>query len=235
MFLANALSRVLLAVVLAWMPEERAPGEAHQPKAGYRDVFADRALRTVLIATLVLAFTGYAAVDSGLPAYGTVVAHVSVHIIALSITVNTAVIVAAQLVVLRWVRLLRRSRALALVGLIWAVSWAVFWLASVPASLALRIACVFGFAALFAPGETVMAPTVSPLVNSLAGDQVRRRANALSSALLGRVRSVPRYLHRADRGWLVRIVAGAAVRRVPRHRLARARPSRSICRRSRPT
>jgi MFS family permease len=182
LFLANVLSRLLFAVVLAWVPDVRAPREAHQPKAGYRDVFGDRALRTVLIATLMLAFTGYAAVDSGLPAYGTVEAHVSVHIIALSIAVNTAVIVAAQLVVLRWVRLLRRSRALAVVGLIWAISWAVFGLAAVPASPVLRIACVFGFAGLFALGETVMAPTVSPLINSLADDRVRGRANALSSA-----------------------------------------------------
>ncbi len=51
-----------------------------------------------------------------------------------------------------------------------------------PSSSALRIVCVFAFAGLFALGETVMAPTVTPLVNSLADDRVRGRANALSSA-----------------------------------------------------
>jgi hypothetical protein len=40
----------------------------------------------VLLAVLVLAFTGYAAMDSGLPAYATVHARVSVHVVALSIT-----------------------------------------------------------------------------------------------------------------------------------------------------
>jgi MFS family permease len=38
------------------------------------------------------------------------------------------------------------------------------------------------FAALFGLGETFMAPTVSPLVNSLADDRVRGRANSLASA-----------------------------------------------------
>lgn len=182
LFLVNAVSCLLFAVILSRVANVRAPREAHQPKAGYRDVLAHRSLRTVVIATLVLAFTGYAALDSGLPAYATVEAHVSVHIVALGIAVNTAVIVAAQLAVLRWVRLLRRSRALAAIGLIWAIAWAVFGLSALPASPALRVTCVFSFTALFGLGETVMAPTVSPLVNSLADERVRGRANALSSA-----------------------------------------------------
>jgi len=139
-------------------------------------------LRTVLLATLVLAFTGYAALDSGLPAYATVEAHVSVHVVVLSITVNTMVIVAAQLFVLRLVRLLRRSQALAVIGLIWAVAWAIFGLSALPASPGLRVACVMSFTALFGLGETFMAPTVTPLVNSLADERVQGRANALSSS-----------------------------------------------------
>jgi MFS family permease len=181
LFLANALSCLLFAGALSRVPNARATRQVRETKAGYRDVLAQRGLRTVMIATLVLAFTGYAALDSGLPAYATVKAHVSVHVVALAITVNTAVIVAAQLFVLRLVRGLRRSRALMVVGLIWAVSWAVFGLAAVPSSPALRITCVFVFAGLFGLGETFMAPTVAPLVNSLADERVRGRANALSS------------------------------------------------------
>jgi MFS family permease len=90
-------------------------------------------------------------------------AHVSVHVVALSLTVNTAVIVAGQLITLRVVRLLRRSRALAAIGLIWAVSWAVFGLSVLPAGPAGRIACVFGFTGLFGVGEMFLAPTVPAL------------------------------------------------------------------------
>lgn len=182
LFLANGLVCLLFAAVLTRLPNVLAPREPQQAKAGYRDVLAHRGLRTVVIATLAVAFTGYAALDSGLPAYATVEAHVSVHVVALSITVNTLVIVAAQLIVLRVLRKLRRSRALAAIGLIWAVSWAVFGLSALPVPLPARITCVFLFTGLFGLGETFMAPTISPLINSLAGERVRGRANALSSS-----------------------------------------------------
>ena len=181
LFGANALSCLIYAVIVTRLPNVRGDHEDGQPKASYREVLAERRLRTVLLAVLLLAFTGYAAMDSGLPAYATVKAGVSVHVVALSITVNTGIIVASQLGVLRLVRRLRRSRALAAIGLIWAVSWAIFGLSAWPVHAALRITCVLAFSALFAVGETVMVPTTVPLLNSLAADRIRGRANALSS------------------------------------------------------
>jgi MFS family permease len=181
LFLVNAVSCVIFAAMLIALPNVRPSCEADRPKAGYREVLAVRPLRTALIAILALAFTGYAALDSGLPAYATVEAHLSVHVVALSITLNTVVIVVSQLFVLRLVRRLRRSRALSAIGLIWAVSWAVFGLSALPVSEGLRIAAVLVFSGLFAVGETFMAPTTSPLVNSLASDRVRGRANALAT------------------------------------------------------
>jgi MFS family permease len=183
LFLANAVSCLLFAAVLSFLPSlhrPRARARSEQ-RSGYRDVLAHRGLRLVMVASLILAFTGYPAFDSGLPAYSTVAAHVSAHVVALSLTVNTAVIVATQLIVLRLVRRIRRSRALAITGLILAVSWAVFGLAALPVPPAGRIACVFGFTALFGLGETVLAPTIGPLVNSLTDDRVRGRANSLSA------------------------------------------------------
>jgi MFS family permease len=181
MFLGNAVCCLLFTAVLTSLPDIRPAHTPDTAKAGYRDVLANRPLRAVVIATLVLAFTGYAALDSGLPAFATVEAHTSVRVVALALTANTALIVVAQLFVLRLVRVLRRSRALAMIGLIWAVSWAIFGLAGLGLSHAARIACILGFAALFGLGETFMAPTISPLVNSLADDQTRGRANALST------------------------------------------------------
>lgn len=181
LFLANAVSCLVFVAVLATLPNIRHVRTADQPAGGYREVLGNRPLRTALLAILALAFTGYAALDSGLPAYATVEARVSVHVVALSITVNTAIIVASQLFVLRLVRRLRRSRALAAIGLIWAASWAIFGLSALPDSAGLRVATVLAFSGLFALGETFMAPTTAPLVNSLASDRVRGRANALAS------------------------------------------------------
>ena len=183
MFLGNAVCCLLFTVVLSNLPDIRPPHAAQGAKVGYRDVLANLPLRAVVIATLVLAFTGYAALDTGLPAFATVEAHVSVRVVALSLTANTVLIVAAQLFVLRLVRVLRRSRALAMIGLIWAVSWAIFGLAGLGLPHGVRIACILAFAALFGLGETFMAPTISPLVNSLADDRTRGRANALSTGV----------------------------------------------------
>ena len=181
MFLGNAVCCLLFTLVLTKLPDIRPPHSPDGAKVGYRDVLANRPLRAVVIATLVLAFTGYAALDAGLPAFATVEAHAPVRVVALALTANTVLIVVAQLFVLRLVRVLRRSRALAMIGLIWAVSWAIFGLAGLGLPYAARIACILGFAALFGLGETFMAPTISPLVNSLADDQTRGRANALST------------------------------------------------------
>lgn len=181
LFLANAASCLLFAATLPFLPSLRRPRGADEPRVGYRDVLASRALRLILIASLLISFTGYPAFDQGLPAYSTVEAHMSAHIVALSLTVNTAFIVATQLLVLRLVRRIRRSRSLALVGLISAVSWAVFGLAALPIPLASRVTCVFMFTALFGLGETFVAPTLAPLVNIMADDRVRGRANSLAA------------------------------------------------------
>ena len=96
--------------------------------------------------------------------------HVSDHVIALSFTVNTAVIVAVQMLVLRLVRRHRRSSALAAVGLIFAASWALLGFAEVIDRPGWRVVIVLAFTGLFGVGETVVAPTRNPLINSLADD-----------------------------------------------------------------
>jgi MFS family permease len=88
LFLANAASCLFFAAVLPFLPHLRRPRAQAEPRVGYRDVLAHGGLRLLLAASLILAFTGYAAMDSGLPAYSTVEAHVSVRVVALSLTVN---------------------------------------------------------------------------------------------------------------------------------------------------
>jgi MFS family permease len=181
LFLANAASCLIFAAVLRSLPALRTAPARREQRAGYRDVLARPALRLVLLASLIVAFTGPPAFDSGLPAYASVEAHVSARVVALSCTVNTALIVLAQLFVLRRVRRARRSSALAVSGLILAVSWAVLGLAALPTAATGRIAFVFGFTALFGLGEAVLAPTVGPLVNRLADDRLRGRTNSLAA------------------------------------------------------
>lgn len=181
LFFGNSAGCLLFAAVVATLPRA-APAHLTRERAGsYREVLRNPDLRRVIGLSLAFALTGYGALDSGLPAYATVVAHVSVRIVALSLTANTVLIVAAQLVVLRVLRGRRRTTALSVVGVIWAVSWLLFGASALPGGLGTRNAMILGFSALFGVGETFMAPSLTPLVVSLADDSVRGRANALSS------------------------------------------------------
>jgi MFS family permease len=70
-----------------------------------------------------------------------------------------------------------------MVGVIWCASWVLFGFCALPGSTLVRDAIVLGFAALFGFGETFMAPSIAPLVNTLAPEEVRGRANALTSGM----------------------------------------------------
>jgi MFS family permease len=180
LFLANALSCLLFALVLPALPNLRRTKVVDETRVGYRFVLSHRGLRLMILASLLLAFIGPASFDSGVPAFASVAAHVSFHAIALSFTINTGVIVAIQMLMLRLVRRHRRSTALVAVGLIFAVSWALLGLAEAVDGPGWRIVILFAFVGLFAVGETIVAPTRNPLINALADDRIRGRANSIS-------------------------------------------------------
>jgi MFS family permease len=185
LFCGNALVTAVGAGLVLTVPEpaRTARRDGTGEPAGYRQVLGNPLLRRALVLTLLLALTGYAALDSGLPAYANVVGGVSAKIVALSLSANTLMIVLVQLPVLRLLRRRRRTSAVAVVGLIWCVSWALFGFCALPGSVAVRDAIVLAFAALFGFGETFMAPSLAPLVNTLAPEEVRGRANALTSGM----------------------------------------------------
>jgi MFS family permease len=180
LFLANGLSCLLFAVVLTALPNLRRTKAVDEIRVGYRYVLSQRGLRLMILASLLLAFIGPGSFDSGVPAFASVAAHVSFHAIALSFTINTATIVAIQMLVLRLVRRHRRSSALAGVGVIFAASWALLGFAEVVAGPGWRIVILFAFVSLFGVGETLVAPTRNPLINALADDRIRGRANSIS-------------------------------------------------------
>jgi len=180
LFLANALSCLLFAALLPALPNLRRTKVVNEARVGYRYVLSHRGLRLMILASLLLAFTGPATFDSGLPAFASVADHISDHAIAVSFTIDTGVIVAIQMLVLRIVQRHRRSSALATVGVIWAGSWALLGFAEIVDGPGWRIVILFAFVSLFAVGETVVAPTRNPLINALADDRIRGRANSIS-------------------------------------------------------
>jgi MFS family permease len=180
LFLLNGLTCLLFAILLPALPNLRRTKVVNETRVGYRYVLSHRGLRLMILASLLLAFTGPATFDSGLPAIASVADHISDHAIAVAFTIDTGVIVAIQMFVLRIVRRHRRSSALAAVGSIWAVSWALLGFADVVDGSGWRTTILFAFVSLFAVGETIVAPTRNPLINALADDRIRGRANSIS-------------------------------------------------------
>jgi MFS family permease len=213
----SGLSLVYLVFVLSVRPSAAVgpPADVGVGPGGYREVLADRTFRQVLVVTGLLAIVGYTEIDTGLPAFATVVDHQATSVVAYTYAVNTALIVAAQLLVLRRMQHVRRTRTLIGVAALWAAAWAVLGASAVLHAAA--AALVIGFGAVFGIGETLMSPTVAPLVNDLAPDHLRGRYNALSSmpyqvgAVVAPALSAAMIAAGLAEAWIGLIIGGCAV------------------------
>ncbi|MFF5721608.1 MFS transporter [Streptomyces buecherae] len=138
-------------------------------KGGWRVLLADRAMVQLCVLGFVMFFACYGQFESGLSAFAVEVTRISPATLGVALAANTAVIVIAQFVVLKLVEGRRRSRVIALVGLIWTVAWVVAGASGlIHGSQAMATAAIISTYALFGLGEAMLSPTVAPLVADLA-------------------------------------------------------------------
>ncbi|WP_274562812.1 MFS transporter [Streptomyces spiramyceticus] len=162
------------AVIPGAMPQDDAG-----PKGGLRALLKHRAMVQLCGLGFVLFFACYGQFESGLAAYGTEAAGIQPSTLGIALAANTAVIVIAQFVVLRLVERRRRSRVIALVGLIWAFAWIVAGYAGLGhGSQTMATAAFVSTYALFGLGEAMLSPTVAPLVADLAPDSMVGQYNS---------------------------------------------------------
>ena len=184
-YLADAASFLPSAYVLAVPLRHVAGRPVHADEDGhppsYLTLLRNPAVRTLLAVSVIAAFVGYAQLNAGMTAFATVVGGVSTQTLGFAFAANTAVIVGLQLFVLQRIEGRRRTRLLAVMGVVWAVSWVCLGAAGlVPGTLAAAL-LVCACAAIFAFGETLLQPSIPAIVNDLASDRTRGRANALNS------------------------------------------------------
>jgi len=188
LYLADAATYLLYAAVLLTLrgvgtgPAPVADGEV--PEGGYREVLADRRLLRLVALGLVLMTCGYGSLEVGLPTIITVVNGLDVSWVAIAFAVNTATIVLVQMVTLRVISGRSRSRLLAVVAMLWAISWLVLGLSGA-LSPVLTIVAICVSTAVFGLGETLSAPIIPSLVNDLAPAHLRGRYNAVQSLSWG--------------------------------------------------
>ncbi|MEU2434401.1 MFS transporter [Streptomyces sp. NPDC007861] len=148
-------------------------------RGGLRALLGHRAMVQLCVLGFVLFFACYGQFESGLAAYGTEAAGIDPATLGFALAANTAVIVIAQFVVLRFVERRRRTRVIAAVGLIWAVAWLFAGYAGLGhGSQAMGTAAFISTYALFGLGEAMLSPTVAPLVADLAPEAMVGQYNS---------------------------------------------------------
>ncbi|MGX8906896.1 MFS transporter [Streptomyces netropsis] len=164
------LGAVVATVRLPKSPkvEDAVPTDA-SAKGGWRILLKDRAMVQLCVLGFVMFFACYGQFESGLAAFAVEVTRISPATLGIALAANTAAIVLAQFVVLKMVEGKRRSRVIALVGVIWTVAWVMAGISGlVPGAHGVATALLISTYALFGIGESMLAPTMAPLVADLA-------------------------------------------------------------------
>ena len=178
LFVVDAASYALFAALLISLGELRGEPRERGRRAGvaaYGPIVRDTRLLAATAINFLLVVAGYSQITSAFPAWATGPADVSRSVVGFAFAANTWAIVVAQLVVLRLVRDWRRTRAVAVTGLVFGVSWLVVLAAGEASSRTLAAAGLIAGLAVFGVGETFLSPSLPGIVNRLTGDETRGR------------------------------------------------------------
>lgn len=187
LFLIEAVMFLVLGAITATVRMTRTPAVATGVSGagdgarggGMRALLSHRAMVQLCVLGFVVFFACYGQFESGLAAYGTEAAGIEPSTLGIALAANTAVIVVAQFVVLRLVERRRRSRVIAAVGLLWAFAWIVAGYAGLGhGSQTMATAAMISTYALFGLGESMLSPTVAPLVADLAPESMVGQYNS---------------------------------------------------------
>ncbi|MFJ8210202.1 MFS transporter [Streptomyces sp. NPDC096033] len=177
LFGIEAVMFLVLARVIATVRMPQAPSikdalpkdPAQAAGGGWKRMLRHKAMVQLCLLGFVLFFACYGQFESGLAAFGTEAAGISPSTLGFALAANTGAIVVAQFVVLKLVEKRRRSRVIALVGLIWTVAWLIAGFSGLGHGSATMAAAAFvSTYALFGIGEAMLSPTLAPLVADLA-------------------------------------------------------------------
>jgi len=232
LFVINALTFVADAFIIAPLriPAAAPVEDAAEHPPSYRILLAAPAMRRALKLQFVLILVGYAQLEAGFPAYVRTLG-VSPHVVGVAFAANTAAIVAGQLWVQRRTAGLRRTRSLVMVAGLWVVGWCILgaghWTDGHGAAVVLTIA----FGIVFGIGEMFFAPTIPAILNDLAPEQMRGRANAAGAfcwafaTMLGPIYAGALIGAEAELVWIATLIGGCVVTAVLALRLEQILPA----------
>jgi MFS family permease len=179
-YVLDGLSFLAFVPILLLLPRGRSE-HAGRESGGFRRVVADRTFLRLWALTAVLVAAGYAQYHAAFPAFATGAGGIGVGELGIAFAANTFVVAALQLVSLRAMRGRRRTRGLALVGVVFAAAWLVTLLGERAGGGTAALVVFVLAMALLGVGETFVPPSLPPLVNELASDELRGRYNGVST------------------------------------------------------
>lgn len=175
-----AAASCLAAIVLVQLARGRAPvrpaADGERPSGGYRAVLADRALRPVLVATLLFTAAGYGVYNAGLPVLA-VLSGVPGSIGAANVA-NCLTVVAGLPFALTLATKLRPGQLATVTALLWSAGWALCAVAANTSALSGTAVLVVA-AIVMGLGEITLSGVLPGLINALAPEELRGRYNAL--------------------------------------------------------
>jgi len=148
-------------------------------QGGYLRVLRDRTFLRVWLLTALLIAVGFSQTHAVFPAFTTGTGGISASGLSIAFAANTFTVVAAQLFVLRWMVGRRRTTGIVLVSACWGLTWIVTLLGGNLGGTALAVVAFAAAMVVFAIGETLLSPSLAPLVNDLATDELRGRYNGM--------------------------------------------------------
>jgi len=181
LFVVNALTFFLFIGMLVFVPDpEIAVADPTVPHGGYLDVLRNQVFLGVIGLNVVFVTAGYAQIEL-LPVFAKNEAGVSEREIGLLFFLNTVIVALAQLPVAKLLEGRSRMRSLAVMCVLWAVSWIFVFVGGAAFEAAAAVA-VFSFAViLFGLGECFQGPVQGALVADLAPPRLRGRYMAVSA------------------------------------------------------
>jgi MFS family permease len=181
LFAVDALSYALFAAALIAVGEVRHRERRPADHGGYMPVLRDRRLLAATGLMIVLVVAGYSQFTSAFPIWATSVVGAPSSLVGFAFAANTWTIAVAQLPALSLMRGHRRTRALAVTGVVFATSWLVALAADHASRLVVAEAALILAAAVFGLGETMLSPSLPAIVQDIAGDENRGRYVAVFS------------------------------------------------------
>lgn len=143
-------------------------GAAQGPQ-GLRALVADKAMLRLCVLAGLIFFTCYGQFESGVAAFATDTVGTAPSTLGIAIGANALTIVVLQMFMVRITARRRRTTAMAAAGVVWLGAWAMALVAGLirTETMAATVAIVSIYA-LFGVGESLLAPTLGPIVADLA-------------------------------------------------------------------